>query len=98
MSSNTLPPSEITTPNRRWPERSIAIGNGAPTLSATALAALAQSSQLACGPGMAIPACSNSVLLTNGPVTVSWVMKPGIDWLSPSGRIQVRNGPKFFSQ
>ena len=98
LASNTLAPSETATEKKRWPERSIASGNGAWTLAATSRAALPHSSQVALAPGIAMPACSNSVLLTKGPDTVSCVMKPVIALLSPSGRIQGRNGPKFFSQ
>ena len=76
----------------------MAMGNGAWTLSATAFAAVAQSSQVALSPGIWTPACSNRVLFTKGPVTVSCVIRPGMAVVLPVSRIQMRNGPKFFSQ
>jgi hypothetical protein len=55
-------------------------------------------SHVALAPGSGTPACSNNVLLTNVPVTVSCVMKPGMDFVSPTGRIHGKNCPKFCSQ
>ena len=67
----------------------MASGIGTSVALATSRTASAHWSQVAFSPGIATPACSNRVLLTNGPVTVSWVMKPGRALL-PSGRIQSR--------
>ena len=69
-------PSLIAGPEKRCPLRSQAMANGTLVALATARAALTHSSQLALGPGIATFACSNSVLLTNGALTVSCVGSP----------------------
>jgi hypothetical protein len=63
-------------PATRWPERSIAIGNGVSVASATARDASAQSAQVASAPGISMPACSKSVAFTKAPVMVSWLCMP----------------------
>ena len=70
--------------------------SGVPVASATWRVTAAHSSQVPLS-GTSTPACSKSVSLTYGPVTVSWVMKPGIA-SEPAGRIQSRKGPKLVSQ
>ena len=52
------------------------MANGVCVAFATLRVAAAQSSHDAFGPGSGIFACSNNVLLTNGPVTVSCVIIP----------------------
>ena len=84
-----LAPYEIAGPASRWPERSQPRPIATFWLCCTFCAAATQSSQVALSPGSATLAWSNSVLLMNGPVTVSWVMKPGMAF-EPSGRIQSR--------
>src|SRR5215831_19256614 len=74
--SKNLAPMEIASPAIRWPDRSNAIGIGVLVFCATAFAAFAQSSQVAFAPGSGMPACSNSVVLTIGIVTVSCVGRP----------------------
>ena len=76
MASKTFAPVLIAGPMKRWPLRSNAIANGVCVALATLRAASAHSSHVAFGPGNGTLACSNSVLLTYGPVTVSWVIIP----------------------
>ena len=70
---------------------------GRSSASATSAEASTQSSQVAPSPGSATPACSKSVALAKPPVSVSWVMKPGIA-SEPSGRIQSSVSAKLVRQ
>ena len=91
-------PYEMAPLAKRWPERSIAIPNSVPVAFATLAVAAAQSSHVALASGTGTPACSNSVRLTIGPVTVSWVGRPWMPWSAASACIQGRVAPKFASQ
>ena len=76
MASKYFAPMLIAGPAKRCPLRSNATANGTWVAFATLREASTHWSHVAWGPGSGTFACSNSVLFTYGPVTVSCVIIP----------------------
>src|SRR5436309_15184632 len=88
----------IAGPAKRCPLRSNATAKGTCAAFATLRDASTHWSHVACGPGSGTFACSKSVLLTYGPVTVSCVIIPKMPLSLGDDRIHGNVWPKLASQ